>query len=150
MSEPQTIKLSKALSAFNYATTARVTWKRNDGVEMWAVLARFAPSSQTIRAKVATRQRAARRKIGKDETFLTGDFDSEVALFCDISLKEWHVLDDDDEPVPIDYAPAVFKMGGDGDHSSEGRELFFKLLAFAMDDTNFSITEADMEADLKN
>lgn len=141
----KTIKLGKTLGAFNYAQQAKVTWKRTDGMEQWAVVRRFAPASQTVRAKLSTMQRAARSKIGKDNTFLTGDYDTEVDLFCEIALVDWYVLDDEDQPFAVADAKLVFKA-----NIPEARELFFKLLGFAMNDENFAITEEDVEADLKN
>ena len=141
MAENQVISVSAALAAFNFAPEAEF-----DCGAFKVVLRHISPTNQMIRAEVTKRSSRARRSaVVQDSSTMTGSFDEDVDLFCKCALVSWTMKDDNDDDVPIEVAPKIFLETGEA-----GRALYYKLVALATDDSQFVITQADREADLKN
>ena len=133
-----TLNVGKALAAFEMADAVDL-----DCGDFDIRIRQAALHNEEFRAAVAKRtMRAKRTSIVPATGTLTGNFNEDVRLFCDLIVLGWGdrpLMDDDGEPVA--YSPQVgFELFTD---TKEGKVLFGKVQQAAVADDLFVITEED-------
>lgn len=132
------LKLSTALGGFSAKNQTTLNCGSFD-----VTINRATEGNPIFRAALARKRRelAKSRLIASDE-YLTGSFQGDVELFCELVLVSWTLKDDDGNAVPIGAAEEVF-TGSDA-----GQELFWKLNRASQIDAVFRSTSED--DDVKN
>ncbi len=132
------LNIGKALAAFELADMVDLNCGSFDIRIRQAAL-----HNEEFRASVAKRSMSARKKtLVPEKGSLTGHFESDVDLFLDVVVAGWgeRPLKNDDDRV-VKYSKEVGRELFTS--SKEGRVLFSKVMAAAIDDELFVIREED-------
>lgn len=132
------LNISKALAPFELADQVSLDCGTFD-----IMICQAATHNEDFRAAVAKRSMfAKRRSLVPEKGSLTGSFDQDVELFCDLIIKGWGerpLRDDDGAVVPWTKANGIELFTAE----KEGKVLFSKVLTAAVDDEMFTIREED-------
>jgi hypothetical protein len=133
-----TLNVSKALSQFELADAVDLNCGAFD-----IRIQQAAVHNEAFRAAVAKRSMSAkRRSIVPVRGTLTGDFNEDVRLFCDLIVLGWgeRPLMDDDGVAVVWNKDTGFELFTS---TKEGRVLFGKVMQAAVSDEMFTISEED-------
>jgi hypothetical protein len=133
-----TLNISKALKVFDLAEFADLNCGEFD-----IRIRQAAVHNEGFRAAVAKRSMAAKRKsLVPDKGSLTGNFEQDVELFCEMIVVGWgkRALTDDDGNEVAWSRDVGYEMFTS---TQEGKVLFGKVMQNAVSDEVFAITEAD-------
>lgn len=133
-----TLKLSNALSGFDLAEFVELDCGSFD-----LKIQQAAVHNESFRSAVAKKALAAKKKsLVVQKGTLTGSLEQDVALFADHVVVGWGarpLMDDDGKEVPFNRDNIIELFTS----SREGRVLFGKVQAAAVDDALFAIREED-------
>lgn len=133
-----TLKISNALSSFDLAEYAQLDCGAFD-----LTIRQAAVHNDSFRAAIAEKALAAKKKsLAINRGTLTGSFEQDVSLFVEFIIVGWGdrpLMDDDGNPVEFtkENITEIFTS------TRQGRVLFGKVQAAAVDDKTFLITEED-------
>lgn len=133
------LKLSNALAGFDLAEQVELDCGTFD-----LLIQQAAVHNEAFRSAIAQKALAGKKKsLVVQKGTLTGSFEQDVALFAEHVVLGWGarpLIDDDGEPVPFSKENIIEIFTS----SREGRVLFGKVQAAAVDDQVFAIREEDL------
>lgn len=133
-----TLNVSDALASFELADIVELNCGKFD-----VAIAQAAVHNEQFRAAVAKRTMQTRRKsLVPEQGSLTGSFENDVELFCELIIKGWGkrpLMDNDGKKVVWSQAIGYELFTA----SKEGKVLFGKIMQAAVSDEMFIVTEED-------
>lgn len=133
-----TLNVTEALKAFELADAVDLDCGTFD-----IRITQAAVHNEGFRAAVAKRTMAAKRKsLVPDQGSLTGSFEQDVELFCELIIQGWGkrpLLNDDKKEVKWSHTVGLELFTS----TREGKVLFGKIMQAAVSDEMFVLTEED-------